>query len=211
MTQHTIDANQNLSSELDKFNGLIVEWAVDKGIIEKNQPLSQNAKTMEEIVEMHDAMNLLTYATTADQITQANHGLKDAIGDVYVTLVIQAYMQINAGKTNAEALSVINNISKCCCTVFDCELLDVISSDGNVAITITSLIVDLMQATNEFHFSIIGNEWSLKDEFVQALEILLDIATLADLSFIECVDQAYFYRMCGSSIWRDRQKNWHND
>lgn len=186
MTQSTMYAEK-----LNTFNKLIVEWAIDKGIIQKNRPLSQNAKTMEEIVEIHDAMNLFTYATTADQIDEANHDLKDAIGDVYVTLVILAYMQINAGKINAGTITFINTAVNSCIATVNMDLPYRFKPSPNTRREITSLTVDLMALTNECHFSILDDNWSLIEEFVDSLEILMTIATLAGLNFVDCVDQAY--------------------
>lgn len=68
----------------NKFEDLqekIIDWADDKGIFEKATPLTQLSKTMEEVQELHDAI----VDNNRDEIV-------DAIGDIIVTLIIQAEM-----------------------------------------------------------------------------------------------------------------------
>lgn len=61
---------------------LILEWAHKKGILKHGTPVAQMDKTREEIGELGDAI-------------EANDmlGIIDGIGDVGVTLIIQAAMQ----------------------------------------------------------------------------------------------------------------------
>jgi NTP pyrophosphatase (non-canonical NTP hydrolase) len=60
----------------------VEEWAADKGILEKATPMAQALKTLEEVTELCTAIN-------------NNDGpeVVDAIGDIMVTLIIQAKMQ----------------------------------------------------------------------------------------------------------------------
>lgn len=63
----------------------ILQWAHDKGILGENGKgtiQGQHAKTLEEVQELSDAL----YDKNLDQT-------EDAVGDIYVTLVIQAAMQ----------------------------------------------------------------------------------------------------------------------
>ena len=60
----------------------IEEWAKDKGILEKATSLKQAIKTLEEAVELIEAV--------ADNDPEA---IKDAIGDVAVTLIIQCKLR----------------------------------------------------------------------------------------------------------------------
>lgn len=57
----------------------IIEWAKDKGILEKSNPLKQHDKTQEEVDELKQALE----ENNKEEII-------DAIGDIIVTLVIQA-------------------------------------------------------------------------------------------------------------------------
>lgn len=61
---------------------LIEEWAEEKGILDKATPIKQALKTLEETTELCNA------------IVNNDFGeIKDAIGDIMVTLIIQAKMQ----------------------------------------------------------------------------------------------------------------------
>ena len=67
------------------FNTLekkIEQWAEEKGIFEKGTPMAQALKTLEETTELCCAIN----SNDKDEII-------DAMGDIMVTLIIQAKMQ----------------------------------------------------------------------------------------------------------------------
>lgn len=82
--------------ELEK---LVIEWANEKGILEKATTIAQAGKTMEECTELMVAI--------------ARHDddeVVDALGDILVTIIIQAEMQ---GLKLEECLeSAYNVISK---------------------------------------------------------------------------------------------------
>ena len=77
----------------------VIEWAVDKGIMDKSDPKSQLLKTVSEIGELADAVN-------QDDMEE----LIDAVGDTLVTLIILCKMK-NVEITNClnSAYSVIAN------------------------------------------------------------------------------------------------------
>lgn len=60
----------------------VEEWAEDKGIFSKGNPTAQALKTIEESNELLDAI---------DKEDRAE--IIDALGDILVTLIIQAKMQ----------------------------------------------------------------------------------------------------------------------
>ena len=60
----------------------VEEWAEDKGILAKGTPTAQALKTLEECNELIDAIDKEHREETID-----------ALGDVLVTLIIQAKMQ----------------------------------------------------------------------------------------------------------------------
>ena len=80
----------NLARELDaednnKISDLqqkVIGWAEDKGIFAKATPETQHGKTLEEVRELTDWL-------AVDNKEQ----IMDAIGDIAVTLIIQAHMQ----------------------------------------------------------------------------------------------------------------------
>lgn len=61
---------------------LVEQWAEEKGILSKAWPLTQAIKTQEEV-------NELCYAI----LNNNRDEIKDAIGDIMVTLIIQCKMQ----------------------------------------------------------------------------------------------------------------------
>jgi uncharacterized protein YabN with tetrapyrrole methylase and pyrophosphatase domain len=65
-----------------KLEILVEEWAEEKGILKKGTPTAQALKTLEECNELMDAIDKEDKAETID-----------ALGDVLVTLIIQAKMQ----------------------------------------------------------------------------------------------------------------------
>lgn len=64
---------------LDALNEQILQWGLDKGILPHAEPLAQLDKTKEEVGELE----LAIYEHDVDEV-------KDALGDIYVTLAMQA-------------------------------------------------------------------------------------------------------------------------
>lgn len=64
------------------LSSLIEEWAEEKGILSKATPLTQAIKTKEEVDELYRAI-----------LDENRDEIKDAIGDIMVTLIIQCKMQ----------------------------------------------------------------------------------------------------------------------
>ena len=66
-------------------------WAEEKGILSKATPIKQAMKTQEELIEFCNAI-----------LDNNREEIRDAIGDIMVTLIIQAKMQ---GMTIEECLN----------------------------------------------------------------------------------------------------------
>jgi NTP pyrophosphatase (non-canonical NTP hydrolase) len=66
---------------LNKLENIAIDWADKKGIFIKATPMTQMRKTLEEVEELNRAV-----------IENNKIEIKDGIGDVLVTLVIQAKM-----------------------------------------------------------------------------------------------------------------------
>lgn len=64
------------------LSSLIEEWAEEKGILSNATPLTQAIKTKEEVDELYHAI-----------LDDNRDEIKDAIGDIMVTLIIQCKMQ----------------------------------------------------------------------------------------------------------------------
>ena len=75
---------------------LIEEWAKEKGILDKATTMKQAEKTHEEVLELMSAID-----------EDNREEIKDAIGDIMVTLIIQAKMQ---GMTIEECLNAAYDV-----------------------------------------------------------------------------------------------------
>ena len=69
-------------TDYNQLENLVIEWAQNKGILEKATTAAQANKTMEECQELIDAIQ----DDNRDEIA-------DALGDILVTIIIQAKMQ----------------------------------------------------------------------------------------------------------------------
>lgn len=81
---------------MEELQVAINVWAIQKGIMSKSTPIKQHIKTLEEVTELLEAL-----------VDKNDHEIKDAIGDIIVTLIIQAYMN---GTTINECLEQAYNV-----------------------------------------------------------------------------------------------------
>lgn len=68
--------------DYNQLESLVIEWAANKGILEKATTAAQANKTMEECQELIDAIQ-----------DDSREEIADALGDILVTIIIQAKMQ----------------------------------------------------------------------------------------------------------------------
>tara|TARA_R110000803_G_scaffold10007_6_gene31103 strand:+ start:857 stop:1228 length:372 start_codon:yes stop_codon:yes gene_type:complete len=91
-------------SRFEKLNGRVVTWAKSKEILAKEgvsgkaTPLTQLDKTIEEVLELREALvaqnnNLDHYINSKGVMVNTKEQIKDGIGDIDVTIKIQAKMQ----------------------------------------------------------------------------------------------------------------------
>ena len=66
----------------DELEALVIEWAGEKGILEKATPDRQALKTLEECGELVQAV-----------AKNDKEAIADALGDILVTIIIQSKMQ----------------------------------------------------------------------------------------------------------------------
>jgi len=85
--------------EYRELEQLVIKWADSRGIFEKGNPTAQALKTVEEADELVDAID-----------KQDRAEVVDALGDILVTIIIQAEMQ--GLKLEDCLLSAYNVISK---------------------------------------------------------------------------------------------------
>ena len=76
----------------------VLEWAVEKGILEKATPLAQANKTLEEVQELLEAVSeqekehYFFTNTKGKEVITADE-IKDALGDILVTIIIGTELQ----------------------------------------------------------------------------------------------------------------------
>ncbi len=82
-------------NELEKN---VLEWADEKGILEKATPLAQANKTLEEVNELIEATTaqqkgLSSFINSKGKLVNTEEEIIDALGDVLVTIIIGAELQ----------------------------------------------------------------------------------------------------------------------
>ena len=65
-----------------ELEALVIAWATQKGILENGTAIGQASKTIEEVNELVEAI-----------IKDDREEIVDALGDILVTIIIQAEMQ----------------------------------------------------------------------------------------------------------------------
>lgn len=99
----------------NELEPLVIEWAREKQILEKATPLAQAKKTYEEVLELIEALEVQeegkeTFYNIKGKLVNTEEEVKDALGDILVTIIIQAEMQ--GLKLEACLESAYNVISK---------------------------------------------------------------------------------------------------
>lgn len=82
-------------TELEKK---VVIWAKEKGILDKSTPLAQCDKTFEEVEELKEALEaqnigLKNFKNIKGKNVLTSEEIKDALGDILVTIIIGAELQ----------------------------------------------------------------------------------------------------------------------
>jgi len=80
----------------NELEALVLAWAEQKGIMQNGTPIAQCFKTLEEVHELQDAI-----------VNNDREEVIDALGDILVTIIIQAEMQ---GLSLTECLESAYNV-----------------------------------------------------------------------------------------------------
>lgn len=77
---------------------LVLDWAKEKGILDKGNPLAQGKKTLEEVNELIEALEAqslgsTSYTNSKGALVYTEEEIEDAFGDIFVTIIIGAEMQ----------------------------------------------------------------------------------------------------------------------
>ena len=151
-------------SRLVELTGLITQWGVDRRIVQNATAFAQTRKTHEEFCELVQALAWLD-GSSPDTNDSVMEDVKDAIGDIYVTLVM---------------------VCACNDTPIRMELdfAQIGGMDKGPLKFIESLIPDLIRDAVEDNTTV----------RITARRIVCGLMALCDsmgLDFIECVEQAY--------------------
>lgn len=82
----------------NELEPLVIEWAKEKGILEKATPLAQAEKTQEEVDEFmlgvyNQSLNYDSFINAKGKRVNTKDEIKDALGDILVTIIIGAELQ----------------------------------------------------------------------------------------------------------------------
>ena len=110
MLDEALEGNETTS--IEDFEKLIIDWARDKEILTKATPLTQIAKTIEEVEETRDALfaqqnQLIMYVDSKGRQKETNEEILDGFGDQLVTIIIGLEMQ---GLEMSQALGQAYNV-----------------------------------------------------------------------------------------------------
>ena len=151
-------------SRLVELTGLITQWGVDRRIVQNATAFAQTRKTHEEFCELVQALAWLD-GSSPDTNDSVMEDVKDAIGDIYVTLVMVCACNDTPIRMELD-FAQIGGMNK-----------------GPLKF-IESLIPDLIRDAVEDNTTV----------RITARRIVCGLMALCDemgLDFIECVEQAY--------------------
>jgi NTP pyrophosphatase (non-canonical NTP hydrolase) len=82
----------------NELEALVISWAEQKGILKNATPIAQCDKTFEEVEELAEAleaqrMGLKNFKNKKENNVLTAEEIKDALGDILVTIIIQSEMQ----------------------------------------------------------------------------------------------------------------------
>lgn len=84
--------------QYNELEPLVIQWAKEKGILDKATPYTQATKTFEEVEELIEALEVdkkeVEYFTNSKgNLVNTKEEIKDALGDILVTIIIGAELQ----------------------------------------------------------------------------------------------------------------------
>lgn len=147
---------------LTELNTLILGWAAERQILKNSTPFAQAKKTAEEVMELIQA-----------DAKQNINEIKDAIGDIYVTLVVG----LGCGGNALISDQAIRNINEAFWTS-----------------TKTTLMKHFVCESLLQFYAYVGDDdnfYRMKDIVIELMGLLSCIAKSDGLTLVECVDSAY--------------------
>jgi NTP pyrophosphatase (non-canonical NTP hydrolase) len=89
---------EKVKMQYKELEPLVIQWAKEKGIIEKATPLAQARKTEEEVNELLEACvaqhgGFSTFTNSKGKLVNTEEEILDSLGDILVTIIIGAELQ----------------------------------------------------------------------------------------------------------------------
>lgn len=147
-----VDENQE---KLNQLQELIIQWAKARRLIPLANPETQMMKNVSEIGELADAI-----------AKKDNAGIKDAIGDIFVILVIWNQLKWNHDMS---------------------EFQPIVMPVGNINEFFTEFLYSF---TDIFRGSINGHKSNVF-YFLSVIDYLASFAEYFNMTLVECVESAY--------------------
>jgi NTP pyrophosphatase (non-canonical NTP hydrolase) len=96
----------------NELEALVIAWATQKEIFEKGNPIAQLDKTIEEVEKLCESiqaqsMGFRNFKNSKGENVITKEQIKDDLGDILVTIIIQAEMQ---GLKLTECLETAYNV-----------------------------------------------------------------------------------------------------
>jgi NTP pyrophosphatase (non-canonical NTP hydrolase) len=93
-----MDLNYFNMKDYKELEALVLLWAKEKGILDKASSLAQASKTSEEVHELLEAVEWQSlgykdYTNSKGNLVDTDAEIKDALGDILVTIIIGAELQ----------------------------------------------------------------------------------------------------------------------
>jgi len=168
---------------LTELNTLILGWAAERQILKNSTPFAQAKKTAEEVMELIQAdmwhhiasENLSSLKHANEHVTSALFGIQDAIGDIYVTLVVGLGCECH--DVPLPSVKEMQSVSE---YVFP-------SNAPALRDMVCQLLPDFFVAAHKCK----GYAESYETAVIVMMDMLSHIAKTYGLTLEECVDSAY--------------------
>jgi hypothetical protein len=131
---------------------LITQWGNDRFIVQNSTPFAQSRKTHEEVCELVEAIAWKN-GNGDDENTAALRDIKDAIGDIYVTLVMVCACNespIRMDLTFVSITSYPKGVLDWICKQVPDLIRDAVHESTSVRVTSRSIVCGLVDLCKEY-------------------------------------------------------------
>ena len=140
-----------MSQRLLELTELITQWGVDRYIVQNSTPFAQSRKTHEEVIELVEAC--AKQGVNQDAIPDYCDEIKDAIGDIYVTLVMVCACNETPLRMDLTFVSITSykkGVLDWICKQVPDLIRDCVEQNTSVRITSRSIVCGLVDLCKEY-------------------------------------------------------------